>query len=179
MSTPETASLVQQIANLRDVIDAQRIQIAALQALDAPTPESAKAEADATILAWGPRFHSMLSWELEHEADAHTAIEAWEQLVLQMATAKHAAPAPSSEDTPPPPRVWQEGDDEPEGVDLLRDTDDGHRAFPFARRNTDGRWCWVKTPDESPSMWHGLPWKELLADAYGPLSEVPTPGGAT
>jgi len=81
-----------------------------------------------------------------------------------------------AEDTPAP-RVWREGDDEPEGVDLLRDTDDGHRAFPFARRNTDGRWCWVKSPDESPEIWHGLPWKELLADAYGPLSEVPAGGG--
>jgi hypothetical protein len=111
----ETASLVQQISNLRDVITRQNAQIAALQALSGSShghmPEAARAEADATILAWGPNFRATLAWELEHEADAQIAYEAWEQLVLKMATARHA-PAPSSEDTPadaPAPRdsAWE------------------------------------------------------------------------
>lgn len=85
------ASLVRQINDLRDVISQQQVRIDALQALNTGTPDSARAEADATILAWGPRFRAALSWELETEADAQIAYEAWEQLVLQMATAKHAA----------------------------------------------------------------------------------------
>lgn len=84
--------------------------------------------------------------------------------------------APSSGDTPA--RVWQEGDPEPEGVELVHDAGDLIAAYPYARRASDGRWLWVSAPDEQIYDLGYLTWPELLKDAHGPVSEVPAGGEA-
>lgn len=83
-----TDSLAQQIAGLREVTRKQQDQINALQAANTAPNGSAQDEANAIIAAWGPTFSARLDWELEFEADAKIAFEAWEQLVIQMATAR-------------------------------------------------------------------------------------------
>lgn len=88
MSVDEVAAQARQIEQLRAVVSSLQIQVAALQALNAETTGDARAEATAIIDAWGPRFRAVLDWEFEFDADAQIAIEAWEQLVLQMCTAR-------------------------------------------------------------------------------------------
>lgn len=80
--------------------------------------------------------------------------------------------APATED--PAPRVWNKGDAEPADKPIVQDRD-GHR------------WEWRAEGDKPASgfsnQWHCLddtghaPWPQLLA-MYGPVSALPTPGGA-
>lgn len=79
------------IENLRGVITEKAMEIKALRALHADTADDARTEANTVIDAWGSHFHAQVAWELETDGDVASVMEAWEQLVRQMAVAKSAA----------------------------------------------------------------------------------------
>lgn len=113
----------------------------------------------------------------------------WEAELIAELSEPYEVPAPVAPATEDPaprePRVWQAGDPEPEGVDLVHDIDATDQdELVYARRMPDGLWRWLFTIDEEVGKRGDMPWQNLFGVvATGRLAEVlssalPTPGGA-